>query len=161
MNSAFVSKRLDSYVNVYGDNNPMWIVELSNGETVYQDDDRPGIEPPSAWKRLKIYCDAHDVHVVKMNVKNRSHMENVGEGDDGYFFCKSAGAFLFGDETIHSFVVGKLKDGKLFTRKWRMPEVIPEGVEKRNIVESLEFLITKKGVLDEQKLQTQNDRPAV
>ena len=161
MNSAFVSKKLDSYVNVYGDNNPMWIVELSNGETVYQDDDRPGIEPASAWKRLNTYCDAHDVHVVKMNVKNRSHMENVGEGDDGYFFCKCAGAFLFGDETEHSFVVGKLNDGKLFTRKWRMPEVIPESVEERNVVESLEFLITKKGVLDEQKLQTQNNRPAM
>ena len=115
--SAFVSKKIDSYVNVYGDNNPMWIVELSNGETVYQDDDRPGIEPPSAWKRLKIYCDAHDLHVVKMNVKNRSHMENVG--------------------------------------------VIPEQVEKRNIGESLDYLITKNGVLDEQKLQTQNDRPTV
>ena len=156
--SAFVSKNLDFYVNVYGDNNPMWIAELSNGETVYQDDDRPGVDPPSAWKRLKIYCGANNIHITKMSVKNRSHIENVGSGDDGYFFCKSAGAFMFGDETIHSFVVGRLNDGKLLTRKWKMPEVTPEPIEERNIDESLEFLITKKGMLDEQKLQTQNDR---
>jgi len=156
--SAFVSKQLDSYVNVYGDNNPVWIAELSNGETIYQDDDRPGVDPPSAWKRLKTYCSANNIHITKMSVKNRSHIENVGSGDDGYFFCKSAGAFMFGDETIHSFVVGRLNDGKLLTRRWNMPEVIPESIEERNIGESLEFLITKKGALDEQKLQTQNDR---
>ena len=155
---AFVSKTLDSYVNVYGDNNPVWIAELSNGETIYQDDDRPGVDPPSALKRLKTYCSANNIHITKMSVKNRSHIENVGSGDDGYFFCKSAGAFMFGDETMHSFIVGRLNDGKLLTRRWNMPEVTPESIEERNIGESLEFLITKKGALDEQKLQTQNDR---
>tara|TARA_R100000008_G_C3585401_1_gene171862 strand:- start:3312 stop:3794 length:483 start_codon:yes stop_codon:yes gene_type:complete len=159
--NAFVSRQLDSYVNVYGDTNPMWIVELSNGETVYQDDGRPGITPPSAWERLKIYCDANDLHITKMSFKNRSHLETVGEGDDGYFFCKAAGAFLFGDETVHSFVVGRLSEGKLYARKWRMPEVIPEAIEERNISESLEYLITKNGVLNEQGLQTQDNGTGV
>ena len=49
-----VAKQLDSYVNQYGDKNPMWIAELSNGETIYQDDGRPNAVPESAWARLKI-----------------------------------------------------------------------------------------------------------
>ena len=54
---SFVSKSIDTYVNVYGDSHPMWIAKLSNGETIYQDDGRPEVEPASAWLRLKDYCD--------------------------------------------------------------------------------------------------------
>ena len=48
-----VSKKIDPYISAYADSNPIWIVKLSNGETVYQDDGRPDVEPESAWLRLK------------------------------------------------------------------------------------------------------------
>lgn len=151
-----VSKSLDQYVNQYGDSNPAWVVELSNGETIYQDDERPGLEPSSAWKRLGEYCKNNDLHIQNMKIKNRSNAHEIGAGHDGYFFCKSAGAFMFGDETIHSFIVGTLNDGKLRVRKWAMPDMSPDRFEERDPFANPECLIAKEGTLNEE-LQTQND----
>ena len=159
--SVFISKSFDSYVNVYADSNPIWIADLSNGETVYQDDGRPDVKPASDWTRLKIYCEENELHITRIKVRNRSHVEEAGSGYDGYFFCKGAGALLFGDLTIHTFNIGFLEEGRLRVRTWRLPELIPERFEERDPYESPECLICKKGVLDDKKLQTQNDRPSV
>ncbi len=48
----FVCKEYDKYLTEFSEKNAIWFVTLSNGETVYQDDDRPNIEPSSAWLRL-------------------------------------------------------------------------------------------------------------
>jgi hypothetical protein len=93
-----------------------------------------------------------------MQVRNRSHVEDVGADYDGYFFCKGAGALIFGDMTIHTFNIGVLNEGKLKVRTWRLPELIPERFEERDPYASPECIIAKKGILDEQRLQTQNDR---
>jgi len=153
----FLSKEFDSYINVYADNNPLWIATLSNGETIYQDDGRPNVKPSSAWTRLKRYCETNDVHITNMKVRNRSHIEDIGSDYDGYFFCKGAGALLFGDMTLHTFIIGILTGEKLSVRKWRLPELISEGVEERDPYELPECIIAKKGILNEQKLQTQDN----
>ena len=155
--NIFLSKEFDTYINVYADNNPLWIATLSNGETIYQDDGRPNVEPPSAWVRLKKYCEVNNLHITNIKVRNKSHIEDVGSGYDGYFFCKSVGALMFGDMTQHSFVLGVLEGEKLSVRKWRLPELIPEEVEERNPYDLPECIIAKKGILNEQKLQAQND----
>ena len=154
--SVFVSKEFDTYINVYADNNPLWIVTISNGETIYQDDGRPNIEPASAWVRLKKYCEENNLYITNMKVRNKSHVEDVGSDYDGYFFCKSAGALMFGDTTQHSFVLGFLEGEKLSVRKWRLPELIPEEIEERDPYDLPECIIAKKGILNEQKLQAQN-----
>ena len=64
---------------------------------------------------------------------------------------------MFGDMTQHSFVLGVLEGEKLSVRKWRLPELIPEEVEERNPYDLPECIIAKKGILNEQKLQAQND----
>jgi|TARA_R110000824_G_scaffold118860_1_gene271274 hypothetical protein len=156
--TIFLSKKFDSYVNQYADSNPIWIATLSNGDTIYQDDGRPDIEPSSAWVRLRLYCKQNDVHIVNMQVRNRSHVEDIGADHDGYFFCKGAGALIFGDMTLHTFNIGVLNEGKLKVRTWRLPELIPERFEERDPYASPECIIAKKGILDEQRLQTQNDR---
>lgn len=157
--SIFLSKEFDSYINQYADSNPIWIAKLSNGETVYQDDGRPNVQPESAWLRMKQYCEENDLYIESIQVRNRSHVEDVGVGHDGYFFCKGAGALLFQDLTIHTFNIGHLEDEKLHVRIWRLPELIPERFEERDPYEvSHECLIVKKGVLDDEKLQAQNDR---
>ena len=61
-----VSKKIDPYISAYADSNPIWIVKLSNGETVYQDDGRPDVEPESAWLRLKQYCEDNNLHKTNM-----------------------------------------------------------------------------------------------
>jgi len=147
-----VCKTLDKYVNQYGDNNPVWIAMLSNGETIYQDDDRPNVEPQSAWLRLKSYCEDNDLHIVNMKIKNRSHMLEVGNECDGFFFCKVAGSYMFGTETHHAFSIGTLENGRLRVRKWNLPSLEPDRFEDRDPHEVGEMLIYKKGALDEQKL---------
>ena len=149
---TFVSKEIDQYVNQYGDQNPIWMVTLSNDETIYQDDDRPGVEPGSAWIRLKSYCEANDLHIISMKIKNRSHVVEVDSGCDGYFFCKGAGGFMFGDATYLSFSIGTLQDGELKVRRWSLPEIEPSTIEIRDASEAGDMLICKKGILDEQKL---------
>ena len=118
-----VSKTIDEYVNQYGDKNPIWVVTLSNDETIYQDDDRPGVEPGSAWIRLKSYCEENDLHITSMKIKNRSHVVEVDSDCDGYFFCKGAGGFMFGDATYLSFSIGTLQGGELKVRRWSLPEI--------------------------------------
>ena len=54
---------------------------------------------------------------------------------------------------------GHIEDGKLYVRTWRLPELIPERFEERSLYDTPhECLITKKGILDGQKLQAQDDR---
>ena len=156
--SIFLSKEFDDYINIYAAQNPLWIATLSNGEEIYQDDGREGAKPSSAWTRLKQYCDINDLHIESIKLRNKSHIEELGSGHDGYFFCKSAGALLFGDMTQHSFIFGALSGEKLSVRKWRLPELIPESVEERDPYANPEFIIAKKGILDEQRLQAQDDR---
>ena len=155
--NIFLTKEFDAYIRVYADNNPLWIATLSNGETIYQDDGRPNIKPSSAWSRLKSYCEINDVHITNIKLRNRTNVVDVGSNHDGYFFCKSAGALMFGDLTMHSFVIGTLTGEKLSTRKWRLPELIAETVEERDPYELPECIIAKKGILNEQRLQTQNN----
>ena len=155
--TVFISKEYDSYVNIYADNNPNWIATLSNGDTVYQDDGRPEVEPESAWARLKIYCEENSLHITNIKVKNRSHLEDVGSDYDGYFFCKGVGAVMFGYFTLHTFNIVIIENGKLRVRTWRLPELIPERFEDRELEGSHEFIIAKEGVLDGQKLQASDD----
>ena len=108
-----VSKKIDPYISAYADSNPIWIVKLSNGETVYQDD---------------------------------------GSDHDGYFFCKVAGSFMFSGGTNHSFKIGYLNDGRLRVRKWNLPAILPEAFEDRDLKDSGEMLIYKKGSLNGEEL---------
>ena len=74
----FVCKEYDKYLTEFSEKNAIWFVTLSNGETVYQDDDRPNIEPSSAWLRLKTYCKENDVYITEMFLKYRSNIVKIG-----------------------------------------------------------------------------------
>ena len=144
---SFVSKSIDTYVNVYGDSHPMWIAKLSNGETIYQDDGRPEVEPASAWLRLKDYCDQEKIHVKSLLLKNKSNQIVAVEDDDndGIFLTKAAGAFLFGDETLQFFNVGVIKDGKAYLTKWKMPDMTKDVQEQREPKDCVEVSILRAG----------------
>ena len=154
---SLLSKELDDYIIKYADSNPIWIATLSNGETIYQDDDRPNVEPASAWVRLKQYCEENNFYITNLKIRNRTHIEEVGSDYDGYFFCKGAGALMFSDFVVHTYNIGVLEGEKLKVQIWRLPELLPERFEERDPYQSPECLITKKGILNEQKLQAQNN----
>ena len=77
MSSELVSKELTEYVSVYADSHPIWMVTLSNGESVYQDDNRPNIYPESAWIRLKIYCEENDLYITDMKIRNKVKVKSI------------------------------------------------------------------------------------
>ena len=106
----------------------IWICKLDNGLTVYQDDDRPGLEP-SAWIRLGNYCRLNKVNIIEMIIKFRSHEELVGREADGHFFRRAIlGGLGLNRKEIpvsrHYFITGVLKDGKVYTTKWQVPELM-------------------------------------
>lgn len=96
-----------------------WEVVLSNGLTVYQDDDRPGLKPASAWERLYDYCRENDVYVQSMIIRFRSHVEPIGSNADGFFFSKCVTAGF--SSSMDSFLTGTLVNGILTVSKWSIP----------------------------------------
>jgi hypothetical protein len=103
---------------------PHWQVNLSNGETIYQDDDRPGVSEPSAWIRLKNYCTANHLHITGFWLRFRSHILSLGgfEYADGYYFVKSVFAVWGDNETIDAYVVGVLIDGRIKGVRLKVPD---------------------------------------
>lgn len=121
---------LDSYI--LDQDTTYWKAQLSNGEVVYQDDNRPGKKPRSAWLRLKKYCKKKKIYPTDMWIIFRSHTEYCGHSDIGFFF--SLGVLGSpGMPTEHRFVCGPVINGKIHIKVWRIPEIIEQESELRNI----------------------------
>src|ERR1044072_5951102 len=73
-----------------------WFVKLSNGEIIYQDDDRPGESEPKTWIRLKKYVEENDLSIISFHIQFISHIEEVAPpGAAGYYFVQAVDAFAF------------------------------------------------------------------
>ena len=68
-----VCKVWDEFMVNYAEGNPIWIVTLSNGETIYRDDGRPGLLTHNAWRRLYHYCTEYYLHIVSMTIGFRDN----------------------------------------------------------------------------------------
>ena len=108
-----------------------WIVELSNGLTVYQDDGRPGLEPASAWIRLKSYLQEYSlVKIEKFRIEFRSHIEYLPDRQEGYYFSLGVGA-TWGGSTDRHFNTGILVGDEIRIITWKVPELIVFSTETR------------------------------
>ncbi len=116
-----------------------WVITLSNGETIYQDDDRPGEEQAKAWIRLRDYVKLNKVDIVDFKIQFCSHIEQAANPNaEGYYFARKVGAFAFSGEaenTMYYYVVGELRDGKIYTTQWSVPEILRVGSDVRDVVE--------------------------
>lgn len=133
--SSQVSFAIDDFIR--DKDASMWFCKLDNGLTVYQDDDRPGLEEPSSWLRLRQYCSENNVNIVEMSARFRSNQVLVGAGADGYFFRRAilGGIGLTRKEkpvSRHYFIMGVLKDGVLHVKKWQVPEFMVIEEEDRD-----------------------------
>lgn len=130
--NSFVSLSIDSFIE--DKDSTIWIAKLNNGETVYQDDDRPGFEP-SSWHRLRNYCYDNGLYIKNISLKFRSHTENVGYSPDGYFFIKSLLGSLSDErqKTFHYYKFGTILNKKISVQKWSVPELILSGTQERVI----------------------------
>lgn len=122
----------DWYVDI-----PRWQVILNNGQTVYQDDGRPNVIPNSAWERLYYHCKENNLYIVDMMIGFRSNCHSLSSNMDGYYFCKgSRGAFGL-DKTLQLFFAGTLNNNELIVECWKVPEMIKEKSESRQITDTI------------------------
>jgi hypothetical protein len=118
MMNDIICKVIDEYVP-----DLRWIAHLSNGETIYQDDERPEMEPRSAWIRLGNYIRNNNLKIISLKFQFRSHVINLEDNADGYYFAKGAVAVWGIGETFHHFVAGTLKEGKIHKKWFLVPEL--------------------------------------
>ena len=121
-----ISTVLDDFI--LDKDSTIWIATLNDGTIVYQDDGRCSIEPVS-WKRLKQYCIDNNLYVQSMQIKFRSHVENVGSSNEGFFFKYGCLGSPTVKETYQQYVVGPVINGKIHIKRWKIPEIIAESID--------------------------------
>jgi len=66
-----------------------WIVHLSDGQKVFQDDGRPGVETASAWIRLaQCLHENSDIGITRFGVYFRNNSLFLPDNQAGYYFSK-------------------------------------------------------------------------
>jgi hypothetical protein len=119
------------------ENNCRWEVDLSNGETIFRNDEEIG---SSSWIILNHYLIQNpSLHIKKMRFGFRDNMHSLPELADGYYFRNSVVGSLAGSKS--SFIVGILKNGKCLVEKWELPEMNLMWKEERDPSEAGESLI--------------------
>ncbi len=137
-----VCKEHDKYVQgAFNRKEAIWIVKLSNGETIFQDDYRVGLKEHSAWLRLRAYCKEQRLHIIGMRLEFRSNKVKLPDNAEGYFFTKMAGAWI-GQSTDNKYGIGILKDGEVIIIFYLVPELISSGTDVRKKEKCGECLIT-------------------
>lgn len=133
----------DEYTLALKEGEGRWYVVLNNGQKVYQDDERPHTYPHSTWLRLQEYCRLNKLYITAMYLQFRSHTEAIEADADGYFFSKSAMSGFGMNRTFNYFLIGTIKHNTLTVNSWKLPELIVNETEIRDINKSLENIIFK------------------
>ena len=110
----------------------IWVVVLSNGLTVHQDDERSGKEAV-AWKRLARYCKSESVNIIGMHLKFRSHVIPIESGEhiQGYYFAYGAHKEFDENITKHCYVCGCCKNGLISYTWYKTPELLKMRQQSR------------------------------
>ena len=138
-----ICKTFDEFMQHYSEGNPRWEVVLNNNERVFMDDNRPDMEPVSAWLRLNKYCKENKLYIKEMTIMFRDNGFALPSNMDGYFFSKGARGMFGSDSTMQLFFVGTLQKGRLEVSCWKVPEMLKEWTEERNPNEAGECLIKR------------------
>lgn len=138
-----VTKGESQFVSNNREGHTQWFVQLSNGEVCYQDDNRPDCPDISAWRRLRNYCQTFSLTIEGMWLRFRTETIAVPAHKDGYYFCNSVLSWLNSDKTFHYFVCGYVENGVIYTKKYKIPELIVEDEDVRSISVEDECLILR------------------
>jgi hypothetical protein len=118
----------------------VWVATLSNGQIVYQDDDRPYLFPTNSWLRLKQYILLNKLKIDYIQIKFRSHIELVTpKGADAYYFSNRVASFH--GLNINYYIVGWIENDKIKFGKWRVPEILLEEFSYKPIEGNEELII--------------------
>lgn len=118
----------------------IWIAKITDGNfdyTIYQDDDRPNVEPKSAWIRLGILLQAYpEYYITDIHLKFRDHIVTIPKGI-GYYFSKGALGELNCDSTYNFLIFGvvtEMQQESIVCNWYHVPslEVIQTSVKTRD-----------------------------
>ncbi len=91
-----------------------WFVKLDSGEIIFQDDDRPGVTPCSAWLRLKTLIQNTDMKISEMWIQFRNNKQTpLPKNSQGYFFSKSIISAPGLKEPIGFYLIGYAEENKV------------------------------------------------
>lgn len=123
-----ISKTVDAYIAVYADKNPFWTINLTNGEQIYQDDDRPGLMTASAWKRAKVHIYDNDLEIDNVTFRFAGYQYVVYDTKkdttyDGIYFSRGKVGLLAdtNSNTIDVYVAGKVHGDQMSVIKYEVP----------------------------------------
>ena len=127
----------------YIEENPRWEVTLNNGEHFWMDDGNPEYQTYSAWIRLKEYCQENSLYITNMWFGFRDNVHHLPPNQNGYYFCKGSRGCFGVPKTMQLFFVGTVNT-MLTVTCWKVPEMLEEQTEIRNIDRNSQCLIMKK-----------------
>ena len=105
----------------------IWIATLSDGTKVYQDDERPGVDEPSAWIRLGHYLGESGLGIVGMELRFRSHIVPLPPDAPGYYFARGIRRdCAVGSKNKHYLVAGVQIGDSILKRWYKTPELLME-----------------------------------
>lgn len=130
----------------YALSNAYWYVTLSNGQTIYQDDDNPSKRQKSSWIALKRYLNVINERVVRVVLKFRSnerHFE-IQDNIEWLYLSKGAGKEWTAEDVDKFFIVGwQISPTQIIKHWYKLPalaefEIYAEALSKA--IETPEFL---------------------
>ncbi len=135
----------NEYIASLYEGHTRWLVELNDGTLCYQDDGRPDLPPTvvGSWIRLRNFCEVNNLHIKAMYLQFRRETVALPPGKDGYYFCNAVLSWLNDNRTFHYYVVGYVENGVVLTKKYKIPELIVEEEDTREIRENDMCLILK------------------
>lgn len=124
----------------YMEGNARWVVKLNDGVTVYSFDRQ---NEEADWLKLKRYCEAENKYIKEMYIHFRSNYVSMEGGKDGYFFRRGALGGITMDYTENYMYIGYLQNNKIHVSKYRVPEMILQTSEVREVEGNQDSLIRR------------------
>ena len=117
------------------ENRCVWVVDLKDGTKVFQDDDRPGVHTPSAWKRLGYYVnDYPDNSIDKMRLRFGTHIIELPLHQKLYFYSRGLLQAIQHTCGLDFHIVGcPINDKEIECVWWKIPELTCAQSKVRNI----------------------------
>lgn len=118
-----------------------WVVQLSCGLEIYQSEDNPTYDEPSAWMRLKQFCNDHDVQPMNMAVTGKdldpSRQINLDPQADAYYYARRLRKLMAANAGYSGYQDSAQGVGQLHGKKLRIVWEFDDGrgfdIEERDL----------------------------
>jgi len=107
---------------------PLWVVWLSDGQRVYQDDGREGETPPSAWVRLGNHVRENNLSIIGMELwLGMDRKVVLPPNAKGYYFSRGAANTWDNSHSVEFYTCGHEYNGIVACQNFMLPNLEPMG----------------------------------